>query len=129
MGCLAHLKAYQKLLALEVHLLASLGVHLAESTEGGEIVQNRVELSLAVEVKEKQFNDLLLAQMKEGIHKHKTTTFSFCMEDGTLRYQGRLFVPDVDGLRERIMDEAHTSRYSVYPSSTKMYQDLKEVYW
>ncbi|XP_019242092.1 PREDICTED: uncharacterized protein LOC109222153 [Nicotiana attenuata] len=55
--------------------------------------------------------------------------FSHVMDDGTLRYQGRLCVPNVDGLRERIMTEAHTSRYSVHPGSTKIYHDLKEVYW
>ncbi|XP_019244416.1 PREDICTED: uncharacterized protein LOC109224283 [Nicotiana attenuata] len=36
--------------------------------------------------------------------------FSLCMDDGTLWYQGRLCVPNVDGLRERILIEAHTSR-------------------
>nr|XP_009774959.1 PREDICTED: uncharacterized protein LOC104224929 [Nicotiana sylvestris]XP_016436220.1 PREDICTED: uncharacterized protein LOC107762374 [Nicotiana tabacum] len=50
-------------------------------------------------------------------------------DDGTLRYRGRLCVPDVDGLRERIMSEAHNSRYSIHPGSTKMYHDLKEIYW
>ena len=37
--------------------------------------------------------------------------------------------PDIDGLREQIMAEAHCSRYSIHPGSTKMYHDLKEVYW
>ncbi|XP_070056295.1 uncharacterized protein [Nicotiana tomentosiformis] len=55
--------------------------------------------------------------------------FTLGMDDGTLRYQGRLCVPNVGGLRERIMTEAHASRYSVHPSSTKMYHDLKEIYW
>ena len=68
-------------------------------------------------------------QLKEGIHKHKTMAFSLGMDDGTLRYQGRLCVPNVDGLLERIMTEAHTSRYSVHPGSTKMYRDIKEIYW
>ena len=81
-----------------------------------------------VEVKEKQYNDLLLVQLKEGIHKHKTMAFSLGLDDGILRYQRRLCVPNVDGLRERIMTEAHTSRYSVHPGSTKMYHDLKEFY-
>ncbi|XP_070001756.1 uncharacterized protein [Nicotiana sylvestris] len=78
--------------------------------EGGVIMQNRVESLLVAEMKENQFNDPLLAQLKEGIHKHKTIDFSFGMEDGTLRYHGRLCVPDIDGLRETIMEEAHTSR-------------------
>ncbi|XP_070032422.1 uncharacterized protein [Nicotiana tomentosiformis] len=116
-------------LAKEVHRLSSLVIRLADSSEGGVIVQNRVESSLVVEVKEKQYNDPLLVQLKEGIHKHNTMALSLSMNDGTLRYQGRLCVPNVDGLRERTMTEVHTSRYSVHPGSTKMYHDLKEVYW
>ncbi|XP_070049750.1 uncharacterized protein [Nicotiana tomentosiformis] len=129
MGSLAHLEAYQRPLAEEVHRLASLGVCFAHSSEGSLVVQNRSKSSLVVEVKEKQYNDPLLVQLKEGIHKHKIMAFSLGMDDGTLRYQGRLCVPNVDVLRERIMNEAHTSMYFVHPGSTKMYHDLKEVYW
>ena len=46
-----------------------------------------------------------------------------------LRYQGRLCVHDVDGLRDRILEEAPGSRYSIHPGSTKMYNDLREIYW
>ena len=49
--------------------------------------------------------------------------------DGILRYQGRLCVHDVDGIGGRILTEAHVSRYTVHPNSTKMYHDLKEMYW
>ncbi|KAH0781055.1 hypothetical protein KY290_000653 [Solanum tuberosum] len=49
--------------------------------------------------------------------------------DGVLRYQGRLCVPKVDELQERIMEETHSSRYSIHSGSTKMYCDLREVYW
>ncbi|XP_070023245.1 uncharacterized protein [Nicotiana sylvestris] len=129
MGILAHMEAYQWPLAKEVHRLASLGVRLADSSEGGVIVQNRDESSLVVEVKEKQYNDPLSRQLKEGIHKHETMAFSLSMGDGTLRYQGRLCIPNLDGLWERIMTDTHTSRYSTHPGSTKMYHDLKEVYW
>ncbi|XP_070045436.1 uncharacterized protein [Nicotiana tomentosiformis] len=86
--CLAHLEAYQRPLAKEVHWLASLGVRLADSSERGVIVLNRAESPLIVEVKEKQYDDLLLVQLKEGIHSHKTMTFSLGMDNGTLRYQG-----------------------------------------
>ena len=46
-----------------------------------------------------------------------------------LRYQGILCVPDVDDLRNRVLEEAHGSRYPIHPGSTKMYHDLREVYW
>ena len=48
--------------------------------------------------------------------------------DGILRYQGRLCVTDVDGLCERILVEAHESRYTLHPGSIKMYHNLKEIY-
>ena len=38
-------------------------------------------------------------------------------------------VPNVDGLRQRILQEAHNAPYSVHPGVTKMYQDVKGMYW
>ena len=49
--------------------------------------------------------------------------------DGVLRYQGRLCIPSVDGIRERIMSKAYNSRYSIHQGSTKMYHDLRDIYW
>ncbi|XP_070054365.1 uncharacterized protein [Nicotiana tomentosiformis] len=69
----------------------------------------RAKSSLVAEVKEKQYNDPVLVQLKEGIHKHKTTAFSLGVDDGTLRYKGQLCVPNVDGLRERIMVNLSTT--------------------
>jgi hypothetical protein len=31
-----------------------------------------------------------------------------------------------EALKKKILDEAHTSRYSIHPDSTKMYHDLRE---
>ncbi|XP_069146984.1 uncharacterized protein [Solanum lycopersicum] len=49
--------------------------------------------------------------------------------DIILRYQDRLCVLDVDDLRTRIVVAAHGSRYSIHQGSTKMYHDLKQIYW
>jgi hypothetical protein len=50
----------------------------------------------------------------------------FCVdEEGTLWFKDRLMVPKNHGLRKKILDEAHTSKYSIHPGSTKMYHDLK----
>lgn len=129
MGSLAHLGADQRSLAQEVYQLASLGVCISTSDEGKVMVRNGAESSLVAEVKEKQFIDPALTQMKEAVLNNKTSAFSLGGGDGVLQCQGRLCVPDVDNLRERVMAEAHNARYSVHPGSTKMYHDLKEIYW
>nr|GFB74815.1 putative reverse transcriptase domain-containing protein [Tanacetum cinerariifolium] len=38
-------------------------------------------------------------------------------------------IPSVGGVRKLIMEEAHTSRYSIHPGADKMYYDLRELYW
>jgi hypothetical protein len=38
-------------------------------------------------------------------------------------------VPKKEALKKKILDEAHTSMYSIHPSSTKMYHDLREQFW
>ena len=37
-------------------------------------------------------------------------------------------MPNVDDLRKWILDEAQISPYSIHPSFTKMYHDLREVF-
>jgi hypothetical protein len=34
-----------------------------------------------------------------------------------------------EALKKKILDEAHTLRYSIYPGSTKMYHDLRQQFW
>ncbi|KAF3643286.1 hypothetical protein FXO38_20699 [Capsicum annuum] len=84
--------------------------------------------SLCAEVKEKQVEDPILEQIKKDVVQQKVMSFEIG-GDGILRFQGRLCVPNVDGLWERILNKAHTSRYVIHPGSTKMYQDLKTLYW
>ncbi|WVZ53015.1 hypothetical protein U9M48_004008 [Paspalum notatum var. saurae] len=38
-------------------------------------------------------------------------------------------VPNVDSIRKLILSEAHDTAHSIYPSSTKIYYDLKERFW
>ncbi|GKD92034.1 putative reverse transcriptase domain-containing protein [Tanacetum coccineum] len=41
----------------------------------------------------------------------------------------RIWIPSVEGIRKLIMDEAHTSKYSVHLGVDKMYFDLQDLYW
>jgi hypothetical protein len=49
--------------------------------------------------------------------------------EGTLWFKDRLVVPNKEGLKKKILDEAHTSRYSIHSGSTKMYHDLSQQFW
>ena len=49
--------------------------------------------------------------------------------EGVLMIKGRICVPRTGDLTRLIMEEAHSSRYSIHPGATKMYLDLKQHYW
>ncbi|KAL8119581.1 hypothetical protein AgCh_016907 [Apium graveolens] len=50
-------------------------------------------------------------------------------DQGIIRFSSRIWIPPVTELKNKILQEAHNSRYSIHPGSTKMYRDLKENYW
>ncbi|WMV37256.1 hypothetical protein MTR67_030641 [Solanum verrucosum] len=92
-----------------------------DSTKGGVAVMNGAESALVLEVKEKQDQNPIFLELMANIHKQKVMAFEQG-GDGVLRYQGRLRVPRVDELQERIMEEAHSSRYFIHPSG--FYKDV-----
>ncbi|GJY73691.1 putative reverse transcriptase domain-containing protein [Tanacetum coccineum] len=49
--------------------------------------------------------------------------------DGTLCFNNRSWLPCYGDLRTVIIHESHKSKYSIYLSSDKMYQDMKKLYW
>jgi hypothetical protein len=46
--------------------------------------------------------------------------------EGVLWFKDRLVVPKKEALKRKILNEAHTSRYSIHPGSMKMYHDLRQ---
>jgi hypothetical protein len=46
-----------------------------------------------------------------------------------LWFNERMVVPKDHRLRKQILDEAHLSKFSMHPGSTKMYQDLRQNFW
>ncbi|GKB94014.1 putative reverse transcriptase domain-containing protein [Tanacetum coccineum] len=49
--------------------------------------------------------------------------------DGGIYFFDCIWIPLVGGVRKLIIDEAHTSRYSIHPGANKMYYDLRDFYW
>ncbi|WVZ89430.1 hypothetical protein U9M48_035840 [Paspalum notatum var. saurae] len=75
-----------------------------------------------------QKQDNSMAYIREGINEEKRACFTLD-DQGVLWFKGRLVVPRDMGLRKKILDEAHTSMFTIHPVSNKMYQDLKQKFW
>ncbi|XP_052206830.1 uncharacterized protein LOC127811163 [Diospyros lotus] len=70
------------------------------------------------------------SRLKMWIDKHgQAKRPKFEVRENILRFQRKIYVPCVRELRQVILGEAHQSKYSIHPGATKMYQDLKAVYW
>ena len=50
-------------------------------------------------------------------------------DDGIVMLERRMYVPDNKALKQKLLKEAHKSKFTVHPGSTKMYQDMKQYYW
>jgi hypothetical protein len=75
-----------------------------------------------------QRNDEGMKHLHEKMEADKANCFR---EDdqGVVWFNNRIVVPKNDEIRQQFLDEAHLSRYSIHPESTKMYHDLKQHYW
>jgi hypothetical protein len=80
------------------------------------------------EIRAGQKVDLKLIDLLELIKQGKAIDFEVD-GNGTMRFQGRVCVPDVPELEKRILEEGHRSNLSIHPGATKMYQDLKGMFW
>ena len=78
------------------------------------IDSTRVQPSILEEIKASQKEDARLERIRCNVAQEKSPGF-VVHEDGTLRFQNRLCVPN--------------TRYSVNPGGTKMYRDLKQFFW
>ena len=84
--------------------------------------------SLFERIRDRQDDDPHLLVLRDTV-RHGGAKQVTVGDDRVLRMQGRICVPNVDGLRELILEESHSSRYSIHSGAAKMYQDLRQYYW
>jgi len=61
--------------------------------------------------------------------KEEETKHFWIDENEILWFKDRLVVPKNRELPNQILSEAHSSKLSIHPGSSKMYQDLKPLFW
>ncbi|WVZ52203.1 hypothetical protein U9M48_003286 [Paspalum notatum var. saurae] len=75
-----------------------------------------------------QKQDKGMSHIRDEINDKKKAYFKLD-EEGVLWFKNHLVVPKEMELRKKILDEAHTSMFTLHPGSNKMYQDLKQKFW
>jgi hypothetical protein len=94
----------------------------------GTLNQLKLESILLQKIIDAQRSDKGMKHIHEKIEASKANCFRKD-DQGIVWFNNRIVVPKNDEVRQQILDEAHLSRYSIHPGSTKMYQDLKQHYW
>ncbi|WJX13331.1 hypothetical protein P8452_03730 [Trifolium repens] len=80
------------------------------------------------EVKNGQKGDLDLVNCLVLIDQGKETDFKVD-ENEVIRFRERVCVPNIPELKRKILEEGYRSDLSIHPGATKMYQDLKKLFW
>ncbi|TYK04048.1 pol protein [Cucumis melo var. makuwa] len=70
-----------------------------------------------------------LAQLTCGLAEAGQAVEFSISSDGGLLFERRLCVLSDGAVKTELLSEAHSSPFFMHPGSTKMYQDLKWVYW
>jgi hypothetical protein len=97
-----------------------LNLRIVANTEAMEI---EVGSNLLQEIQKGQVEDEKIQEIKRNIKEEKSPEF---LEDdkGVLWYKGRICVPNVKELKDKILCEAHEFAYSIHPGGNKMYHNL-----
>ena len=108
LGSLAYLPVAERPLALDVQALANQFVRMDISEPSRVLACVVSQSSLYDRIRERQYDDPHLLVLKDTV-QHGDAKEVTIRDDGVLWMQGRLCVPNVDGLHEMILQEAHSS--------------------
>ena len=102
------------------------GLQYSEHAQGGNLVAMP---SLLGRVIEAQGQNAELVSIKDRVQSGTGDEGWTMHSDCSLRYRGRVVVPQLTDLREEILGEFHCSRFAVHQGGTKMYRDLRRQYY
>jgi len=84
--------------------------------------------NLQKQIHEAQERDKFINKKKKLIGQRGVENFGID-KIGILRFKDKMCVPNNEEIKEMILEEAHKCKLSIHPGTTKMYQDLKKMFW
>ncbi|XP_070054095.1 uncharacterized protein [Nicotiana tomentosiformis] len=106
MGNLAYLLVVERPLAMDIQALTNRFVRL-DVAEPSRVLACVVAQSSLERIKARQFDDPHLSVLKDTVQRGSAKEVVIG-DDGVMRLQGRICVPNIDRLRELILEEAHS---------------------
>ena len=107
-----------------LEIVGRFGLQYSDQTQGtlGILVATP---SLLSKVIESQGQDTKIFPIRDRIQSVTCDEGWAIHTDGSLRYRGRVVVPQLEDLRKKILKEFRCSRFDVHPNGTEMYHDLR----
>ncbi|XP_075095237.1 uncharacterized protein LOC142173530 [Nicotiana tabacum] len=128
MGSLAHIAPAKRLSVKDIQRLEDTGIRFSVRNSEALLACAQAKSSLVEHIKATQYKDERLCKYRDEALAGKSKDM-IVESDGVLQMGDMLCIADVDGLRHAILEEAHNSKYTIHPGSTKLYHDLKQFYW
>jgi hypothetical protein len=101
-----------------------------EVVEQGKFYALAAEFNLYDRIFNDQRNDEDIQNIKQKLAEGDPKYTCFQKDHkNVICFGKRLVVPVDPEIRKTIFDEAHMSKFSIHHNSTKMYQDLKQIFW
>jgi hypothetical protein len=101
-----------------------------EVVEHGKLHAVSIESPLHERIAIAQLSDEEIHKINQKLEEGDPKYDCFRKDDkGVVWFGHRLVVPRNQELKKEILDEAHLSKFTIHPGSTKMYRDLRENFW
>nr|XP_025670309.1 uncharacterized protein LOC112770105 [Arachis hypogaea] len=126
LGCV--LMQHRNVMAYTSRQLRPHELDVGEVTRRACLSQLQISSTFKSEIQSAQHDEQKLQQLFKPISEERLGEFAKD-DEGLWRYKGRICIPNVGSLRQDLFSEAHNSGFSIHPRSTKMYYDLKKLFW
>ena len=100
--------------------LKKMGAKLDVNTRGGLVAQLLVRPTYREQILQAQTQDKDGSKIRRDVEAGVEMKFRIA-NDGSLMMGQRLYIPNDRTIKQMILQEAHESKFSIHPGSTKMY--------
>jgi len=112
----------------EIIEMKKINAQVSLGLQGSLLAQLKILSAFQDRILKAQWRDMELDKARRKVEIGVESPYRI-VDDGMVMMGKRIFVIGNVTLKNEILREAHESKFVIHPRSTKMYKDLKELYW